>query len=154
MAKLAFASARQNIRMMMFVRGSIMGKICATYSLPPPFKHSNFVGRLHPLHPLILEQDVRVAVVMRLASFLVLWHETGKVIGNELASFVGVGIGLSCRAYLSPDEFAIRMLDHEPRPVASAISGWEMEATSRLNLDIGDLDFSDSMAPAIIPTGV
>jgi hypothetical protein len=46
------------------------------------------------------------------------------------------------------------MLDHGPRPVASAISGWEMEATSRLNLNIGDLNFSDSMAPAIIPTGV
>jgi hypothetical protein len=41
------------------------------------------------------------------------------------------------------------MLDHIPHLVASVILGWEMEAMSRLNLDIGDLDFSDSMAPVI-----
>jgi hypothetical protein len=89
MAKLAFASARQNIRMMMFVRGSIMGKICATYSLPPPFKHSNFVGHLHPLHPLILEQDIRAAVVMRLAHFLCSGMKPVKLLAMSLPPLSG-----------------------------------------------------------------
>ena len=61
------------------------------------------------------------------------------------------------RIYLNPDGFAIRKLDHIPHPVVSMIPGWEMEAMSRLNPDIGDIDFSDRMAPVSklrsIPTG-
>lgn len=62
------------------------------------------------------------------------------------------------RIYLNPDGFAIRKLDHIPHPVVSVIPEWKMEAMSRLNPDIGDLDFSDRMAPVIklrlILTGV
>jgi hypothetical protein len=53
------------------------------------------------------------------------------------------------RIYLNPDGFGIRKLNHIPHPVTSVISSWEMEAMSRLNPDIGDLDFSDRMAPVI-----
>ena len=53
------------------------------------------------------------------------------------------------RIYLNPDGFAIRKLDRIPHPVVSVIPGWEVEAMSRLDPDIGDLDFSDCMAPVI-----
>jgi hypothetical protein len=53
------------------------------------------------------------------------------------------------RIYLNPDGFAIRKLDRIPHLVVSVIPRWEMEAMPRLNPDIGDLDFSDRMAPVI-----
>ena len=74
---------------MMFSRGSIIGKICATYNPPPPFKHSNFVGHLHPLHPLILEQDIRAAVVMRLAHFLCSGMKPVKLLAMSLPPLSG-----------------------------------------------------------------
>jgi hypothetical protein len=53
------------------------------------------------------------------------------------------------RIYLNHDDFTIRKLNHIPHPAVSVILEREMEAISRLNLNIGDLDYSDRMAPVI-----
>jgi len=52
------------------------------------------------------------------------------------------------RIYLNPDGFAIRKLDHIPHPIVSVIPGWKMEVMLQLDLDNGDINFSDRRRPS------
>jgi hypothetical protein len=75
-------AVRSEVNSSLFVLQAL--KLCR----PLIFLASICAGRRISL--LTLGQDVQATVIMRLAPYLVLRHETGQVIGNELAFFARV----------------------------------------------------------------